>query len=237
MSFQTTLFGGPSQSEINAANQESSLATSLGNAFNQTFGEQQGLLNQISQQLTPIANLGPNQQGYSPQELAAMNTQAIDTTGAAARNAQQSAATTLAGEGGGGTSGLVSGVQQQIQGSIASQAANELAGQQNKITQQNYEVGRQNFWNAQAGERSLAQAYNPESFGGLASSATGQAFNEQNQVQQEKGSVLGDIGKLVGTVLPMFAGGLANLDSTGSSTAGEQAGNFFQGGISALAGS
>jgi hypothetical protein len=231
MSFLSTVFGGPSQSEINAANQESNLAQTYSNAFSQTFGEQQGILNQINQQLTPIANLGPNQQGFSPQELAAMNTGAIDAAGAAARNAKQAAATTLAGEGGGGSSGLVSGVQQQIEGSIDSQAANELAATQNAITQKNYDVGRSNFWNSSSGEQSLASKYNPEAFGNLASSTEQSAFSDQSKVSAENGSLFGDIGKVVGMVAPLITGGLGNLDSTGSSSTGEQFGNFFSGAL------
>jgi hypothetical protein len=235
MSFFSDLFGGPSSQQQGLANNESSLAGQMSNAFTQQFGAQSSILQNLNNQLTPVANLGPNQQGYSPQELAAMNTQAINNSGAAARNAQQSVAGTLAGQGGGGGNGLVSGIQQQIQGTIASSAANNLASTQNQITQQNYNVGRQNFENAVSGEQNLARAYNPEAFGNLASSTNQSALQDANQIAQEKQAAafapLSLAAKLGGDVL---TGGMGNLSS--DSSFGENVGNFFTGAIGNLAG-
>jgi hypothetical protein len=240
MSFFSDLFGGPSSQQQGLANNESNLAGQMSNAFTQQFGAQSAVLTNLNNQLTPIANLGPNQQGYSPQELAAMNTQAINNSGAAARNAQQSVAGTLAGQGGGGGNGLVSGIQQQIQGTIASSAANNLASTENQITQQNYNVGRQNFENAVSGEQNLARAYNPEAFGSLASSTNQSALQDANQITQEKqAAAFAPIGlalKGAGAIAGGMMGGLNNLDTTGSSSGGEQVGNFFSGAFNSLAG-
>src|ERR1700676_4802870 len=126
MGFWSDIFGGPSSAEQSIATNEQSLGQTLGDAFHEQFGQQEGVLGNLNQQLTPIANLGPSQQGFSPQELAAMNSAAINNAGAAARNAQQQTGAILAGEGGGGTSGLTSGIEAQIRGSEASAAANEL---------------------------------------------------------------------------------------------------------------
>ena len=240
MSFFSTLFGGPSAQQNQLASQESSLAATMSAAFNQQLAGQSQILQNLNSQLTPIASLGPNQQGFSAPELAAMNTQAINSVGAAARNAQQSVGTTLAGQGNGGGSGLESGIQEAIKGSVASSAANELAGAQNDITQANYATGRQNFFNAVNGEQALAKAYNPEAFGGLASSTNQAALQDANQIQTEKqqglNSLIG-LGKGILTGGTSFiTGGLDNLDSTGNSSIGEQGKNFFSGGIAALAG-
>lgn len=243
MSFQSVVFGGPSQASQNLAGQQSNLAGTMQNDFSTQFANQSKALSTLSTNLTPIVNGGVNQQGYSAPELAAMNTSAINNAGAATRNAQQKTATTLAGQGGGGANpaGLASGIQDQINGSIASAGANELAGAQNSIVQGNYATGRQNFFNATQGEQQLASSYDPSKYGSEAAQTLGQASAAQDKIDSEKGSVLGDItavGKAVGGIAGSFlGGGLGNLDDTGSSSGGEQVKNFFTGGVNTLAGS
>jgi hypothetical protein len=241
MGFFSDLFGGPSSQEKNLASRESNLAATMNQDFNQRFAGQSQVLQNLTGQLTPIAELGPNQQGFSAPELAAMNTQAINASAAATRNAQQTVGATLAGRGGGGGSGLVSGIDAQIRGSIASAGANELAGAQNEITQRNYETGRKNFWSATAGEDALAKAYNPAEYGSMASSTTQLALGDEQKIQAEKRAAafaplsLGM--KALGGVASFATGGLSNLGGAGSgSSFGENVGNFFSGGFNALAG-
>ena len=239
MGFMTTLFGGPSSQEIQAAGMEQNLAGAFQGAFSQQLAGQTNVLNNLGQQLTPIASLGPNQQGYNSAVLSAMNAAAINTSAAAARNAQMATGAVLAGRGGGGSSGLVSGIEAQIRGSEASAAANQLAAAQNQIVQQNYATGRENFWNATAGEQNLARAYNPAEYGNLASSANQQAFQQASQIQKEKGTVLGKLGSVIGAVagpaLSFATGGLSNLGGAGTSF-GENVGNFFSGGFGNIGG-
>lgn len=238
MGFWSSLFGGPSSQEQSLAAQQQSLAGSLQSAFSQQFAGQTKVLDNLGQQLTPIASLGPNQQGYSAPELSAMNAAAINNAAAANINARQAVGATLAGRGGGGSSGLVSGIEGQIEGSVASNAANALASAQNQIVQNNYATGRSNFWNATAGENALAKVYSPEAFGSEATNANQSAFSEASKVQSEKGSVLGDIGKVIGAVagpvLGFATGGLSNLSK--DSSFGENVGNFFSGGFGNIGG-
>ena len=239
MGFFTSLFGGPSSEEKQIAGMEQNLAGAFQGAFGQQFGEQENILKNLGQQLTPIASLGPNQQGYNAAVLSAMNAAAINASAAAARNAQMATGAVLAGRGGGGASGLTSGIEAQIRGSEASAAANQLAAAQNQIVQQNYATGRENYWNALAGEQNLARAYNPAEYGNLASSTSQAAFKDATQIQKEKGTVLGKIGSVIGAVagpaLSFATGGLSNLGGAGTSF-GENVGNFFSGGIGALTG-
>jgi hypothetical protein len=168
-----------------------------------------------------------------------MNAAAINNAGAAARNAQMATGAVLAGRGGGGASGLTSGIEEQIRGSEASAAANQLAAAENQIVQNNYATGRENFWQSTAGEQNLARAYNPAEYGNLASSANQEAFKDASQIQKEKGSVLGTIGKIAGAVagpaLGFLTGGLSNLGGAGTSL-GENVGNFFSGGFGNIGG-
>jgi hypothetical protein len=184
----------------------------------------------------PIAQAGPSQQGYSPQELAALNTQAGEGVGQNYAKAAQALNTQIAGQGG-GNEYLPSGASATLKGNLASAAANQLSSEQLGITQANYATGRQNWQQATSGLNALAQEYNPTGIAGSANTATNNAFGSATQVQNEKNQEEADIaGGIVSLGTSFLTGGLSNLDTTGSSTGGEQAGNFFSGGLSALAG-
>jgi hypothetical protein len=146
---------------------------------------------------------------------------------------------TLAGRGGGGSSGLVSGIEAQIQGSEASAASSELANAQNAIVQKNYETGRSNFWNSEEGMRGLAstEAASAGQFGNLASSSTQEAFKDATQIQKEKGSILGALGSVIGPALSFATGGISNVLAKGTHAGTETGGGieqFFSGGIDSL---
>ncbi len=240
MGFFSDLFGGPTKQQEGLTSRADTLAATMQQNYLQQFGAQSAIQQNLSNQLTPIANLGPNQQGFSPQELASLNTQAINESVAAARNAQIATSGVLAGQGGGSASAVASGIQQQIAGTEASAAANQLASAQEAITQKNYDVGRSNFWNATQGEHALATTYDPSAYGKEAGTKTQSALGDANQIQQERqAAAFATIAlgmKALGAATSFATGGLGNLDTTGSSSFGEQAGNFFSGGLGALAG-
>jgi hypothetical protein len=202
---------GPSGAETNIASGAQSLSNTLSTAFGQRFQNQNDLISQLNSSLSPILAAGPGQQGYTPQEAAAISTATINSNAAANRNARQAAQTTLAGRGDG--SGLASGVDKQILGSIASSSANNLANQQTANTVANYEKGNQNYWRAQGAVNSLAGLENPEAFGSEAISGSNAAFADANQIQQQKNqeqaAIAGGITSLASNiVLPGVAGGI-----------------------------
>ncbi len=229
---------GPSTAVQNDAQQAQSFSNLLTSNYQQQFAQQSSILNALNASLSPIVAAGPNQQGFSAAELADLNTKAINATGAASRNAQQVAANAAAGQN--NTSGLTSGVQKQIQGAIASQQAGNLANQQSNIQLQNYETGRQNYFNAVSGERALAGEYNPTGYASLTNQAEQQAFNQNHTVEEENNQmsadIIGGITSLAGGAATFGLGGIGNLDRTGGSSFGEQVGNFFSGGANALKG-
>ena len=231
---------GPSNAERAIAGSQQGFATTLQNSFGSRFAQQSDILNNLNSALSPIIEAGPGQQGFSPAELAARNTMAINTTAGNYRNAAQAVGAQLAGRGGGGSSGLVSGVDQQIKAAIASQAAGNLSNQENQITAENYATGRSNFFNANAGMNALAGLDNPLGFGSEANQGSQIAFGQANQIQQQNEALAKDIAGFVSTAakdaLTATAGGMGNLDMTGGSTGMEQVGNFFSGGMNALAG-
>jgi len=217
---------GPSQQETSLQGMESGFMQQYSGAFNTNFANQQNVLGQINSQLSPILAKGINQTGFSSPELAAYNTQAINTTGAGYKNAAVAVGNQTAGM---GDSTLESGVQQQLKAGLASGASGQLSGEQLGITQANYAQGRQNYQTALGGMQSLAQAYSPQSYAGLTQQAEGQSFGQANQIAQqqaqEEQAIAGGVTSLAGAA----AGGLGNLDQTGGSTGGEQAMNFLTG--------
>lgn len=196
--------GSASSGETSAANTQSQLAASLNSSFQQTFGENQEILSNLTNALTPIVAAGPGQQGFTPSELSSMNTTAMDTTAAAYKNAATAAA-----EKGASANGvaLPSGAQEQVQAGIATGAAQQEASELNSINEANYATGRQNFFNAENALGSVAGEENPTGYAGEATSAAGNAFGEESQINQQnsawEGDVLGTLGGLGTTALEM----------------------------------
>ena len=227
---------GPSQQQEALAGQETAFSNLLQSNYNTNFGAQSAELQKLNNTFTPIAQAGPDQQGFGPQELAALNTQAGEGIAANYAKAQQSLNTNLSAQGG-GNEFLPTGAQSQLKSSLATAGANELSNAQIGITEANYNQGRTNYNNATSGLNALAQEYNPNAIAGETTSANQGAFGEETKIQdmknQEVASIAGGITSLAGGFL---SGGLSNLDTTGSSSGGEQVGNFFSGGLQGLKG-
>jgi hypothetical protein len=201
---------GPSSAETGLAANASSLSNTMSADFGSRFASQSDLLKNLTQSLSPIASAGPSQQGMSAQELAALNSQAISSAGAAARNAKQAAGNFSAGQN--NTSGLTSGIAKQINASVDSSAENNLANNQLNITKANYDQGNQNWQRANGFLNSVAGQYDPSQFGSLATSSNQNAFGEADKIQQEKNAEQQAIaGAITGAGASFLTGGLSNL--------------------------
>ena len=197
---------GPSPAEQSIQGQEEGFANVLQSNYQTQFANQSGVLSQINSALTPIVAAGPGQAGYTAPELAAKQSQILDTTAANYQNAAKAVNSEIAGKG--GDSGLESGVSQQLQETTASKAAQQQSTAEENLTAQDYATGRQQYNEALSGEQALASAYNPQSYGSLTTNATGQAFGEANQIQQQKNQEQADIaGAITGGVTSVFGGG------------------------------
>lgn len=190
-----------------AQNQEANLSTAMGADFNSRFGEQSDIISGINRALSPTLAGGASAHGFSAAELAAKNTQAINTTGAANANAARAVAGQLAGRG--GDSGLQSGVDAQIKAGIATQSANNLANEQLGITNADFATGRDEYHRAVSGEEALAGLTDPTSLGREASSANGQSFSEADTINKANNQKWADIGGLV-TGIPKLIPGIGS---------------------------
>lgn len=197
------LFCGASSAMKNAANQEQDITQQLQNDFGTVFNQNEGILNSLNSALTPIVTAGPNQQGFSPAEEAAMRTQSMDSTAAAGQQASNSVRQEEASEGG-GNSYLPSGVNEAVNAGIAENTAQQNASQQLGITQADYAQGRQNFFNA---ENALASApgalENPATSAGEAAMGGAEGLmGGETQINQANNAWEGEVGGLIGALGP-----------------------------------
>lgn len=149
--------GGKSDSEAQSAEKTSvGFQKTLMNMFQTQFGKQSQILNFISGKMTSqIAS----PQGFTPQTMAAMNTQATEGVANEFTQANTAAKEMEAQQGG---NGLPSGVAAQITGQNANAAAQTEAGAQNQIQLANAQQQQQNYWNAVSTLSGTAQQENPD---------------------------------------------------------------------------
>lgn len=195
--------------------------------FAERYGKQSAVLQNLNNMLTPIAEAGPDQQGFGANELAALNTQAGEGVGANYAKASQALNNTLAARGG-GSEVLPTGASAALKGTLASSAANELSREQTGITEANYGQGRQNWQHATAGLSALANQYDPTSFGSGAQKGFDSSFGMADKISQENNQKEAEI-----------AGGITSLAMDAATFgAGALGGGGFDlaGGLQALTG-
>lgn len=154
----------------------------------QEYAAQTAVLSSLQKAWAPILAAGPGQFGLTPEEATALRTQATEGTAgeyakaAQAVGASQAASTPL---------GVYSGVNKQIQATIASQAAADQAAKQLGITQYGYDLGRSQFQNATNVMSGVAGLQNPLGWtgaatgaGSAASGATQGAFQDYTKIQE-----------------------------------------------------
>jgi hypothetical protein len=212
-------YAGPVELTCGATQQQQQIGASQQNFMNQVqqqagtvFGNSSTVFQDLLNTFTPTVNAGPNQQGFSAQELSNLNSQAITQAGVGYRNAKEAVGNALSAEGGGNVS-LPSGTQTGIEASLAENAANQTSTELGQITEQNYAVGRQNYENAVSGLAGAPNVFNPAT--STANAATGAgtaAANTANQIAQENNSWVSAVTGALGQVGGAFAsGGLSTL--------------------------
>ena len=200
---------GASQQQQNIGQQQSNFYNQMTAQATQVFGNSSQVFSSLMNTFSPIVAAGPSQQGFSPQELSNLNSQAITQTGQAYQHDKAAVGNAEAATGGGNVA-LPSGAQIGTNLGLAESAANQTSGELSQITQANYATGRQNYENAVTG---MEQA--PNVFGAAtnaASAATGAgeaASNTANQIAQENNSwvnaTIGALGSVAGAAAEGYA--------------------------------
>jgi hypothetical protein len=204
------------QQQISDAQQQ--MYTTLTNAYNTTFGQDQAITSALTAQFQPILAAGPSQTGFSTGESTSLNTSAAENIAQNYAAAQKATAQVLAARGGGNTM-LPSSVSANLLAQNTNLAAQQRSQAQNTIQQANYAQGYQNWQQAANVLGSTASLINPL---GYASSATGAgtaAATTANQIASQQNSVwnaaIGALGGVAGSAL---TGGLSNLLPSSVST-------------------
>jgi len=184
-----TVSGGKGDNTAQSTeNSQSGFTQTLQGIFANNNANQQQQLNFLNSKLQSAIT---NPQGYSPQTLAAMRTQA--TEAAATQNAQVNQAVNSKFAGETGATSLPSGVQEQIQAQTANAAEQGLNNAQLGITEQNGQLQNENQWKAIQGEEGVAGMENPEGMAGAANQGAGEVSNLSQAVTQANGPTIGSI--------------------------------------------
>lgn len=219
-------WNGPVALACGATGAQTNIEQSQQNFMNQlqtqagaVFGNASAAYTALSNTFTPTVQAGPNQQGFSPQELSTQNSEAITQTGTAYQNAKAAVGNQLSAEGGGNTelpAGSTTATNLGLAESGANQTASELAG----ITEENYAVGRQNYENATKGLESAGSVYNPATgAAGAATSAGSAAASTANQIASQQNSWIQPVIGALSGVAGAATGGLSNILLGGASAA------------------
>jgi hypothetical protein len=222
---------GPTAAQNQIASSQQSFFSQLTSSFNQMFAGQTGILQSLQQAFQPILAAGPNQFGFSPQEMATLKAGAVNQTAQTFAANQQALNNALAARGG-GNAFLPSGAQAQLQQQGYTAASQEESGLLNQITQAGYAQGRQNFLTAANVLGSTAAMYNPTGYAGQATQAGEQAFGTATQIAKEQaaaspwGAIGGALGGIAGTLLGGPMGGQIG-EQLGSALGGSGSASSF----------
>jgi len=226
---------GTHGSERAAAAQQSSFTASLLSQASSVFGADSGVFNTMKNAYSALLAAGPSQQGFSAAQQNAMNAAAITNGANQARFAEARLGGQQAGAGGGNApnaSGIGAGSRERLAADVAGQTASEL----NKIQQENWAQGNQNW---QTAGRGLAAA--PGVFNNMGefdrAAQTGLDKNMSNAqaadaasnwwVKPVTGVVAGGVNMLApGLGMAMAMGGAGTPKASGDS-----GGNWFSNGM------
>jgi hypothetical protein len=194
---------GPSETQKTLETEEANFYASQIKAYQTAYDKFQVLSDTLNAQFAPILAKGPNQFGFSDEEVNNLNAIATEGNARNYAKAKQALQNTVAAQGGGTSNvNLTSGATNQYQEQLASEAAGVQSGQEQQIQQAGYDLGRNEWGEAVRGTEDLAAGWNPNSFSGSANNAAGTANSEANTLISEQnsiwGSVLGALGGIGG---------------------------------------
>ena len=183
----------------NALASDQAFGKEISQNYGTDFSEAQGIFNSLNGNMEAIVAKGPGQQGDTPEELAAKNSQVVENAAASNKNInasiRQKAAMSGAAPGveSGATEGAVAGSEAKVE--------NNLSNQEAGITQENYATGRQNYDTAVSGEMKLpAATMDPvNQAAGEVNSANQTTGKQADANAESSNSWMGLVGGLVGS--------------------------------------
>ena len=208
---------GATSAQNQILGQQTGFATQVASQAGTIFGNASSVFNSLQSSLLPTINKGPNQAGFSAGELAARNAGVVQTGAQAAANAK-SAIGNAAGAQGGGNTGLTAGASTVNSANAMADISQGTATELNKVQQQNYEVGRQEYNDAIKGEEGSTEVFNPAtSAANAGSEALGGAAKTANDVASQQNSWVNAAIGALGSVAGAATGGLIKKLGSGGS--------------------
>lgn len=214
---------GATSAQNNILTSQQNLMNTASQQASQIFGSDSQVFNSLVNTFSPTVAAGPSQNGFSAQETANLNSQAITANGQAAKNAKQAAGESAAAQGGGNTvlpSGTTGATDANIDTAIAANTANQLSG----ITQAGYVQGNKNYDVAVRGLDAAPGVFNGAIGAiGAADAAGGAAAGTANQIASQQNSwvqgVTGALGGIAGAAVG--GGGILSKEFSGGGGGGE----------------
>jgi hypothetical protein len=202
---------GAPQGQQNLAAAQSSYYNTLTSQAEQEFGQASALASEFKNEFEPIFAKGPSQQGWSPEEATAVNTNILTTEGQAVQNALQ-ASNLKTNALGGGNEYVPQGTVKEMQTGVNVSGAEATAQAQQQALIQNYEQGFKNFEMAATGLGEIPALYSGSTGAAGAATQGGSAASQTyNEIAQESfapwGAALGAVGSLAGDFSFNIGGG------------------------------
>ena len=202
---------GPTAAQTNLQNEQAAFYQQATQNANTTFGEDQQLLQQLQSIYDPILAKGPDQEGYSQDELNDLNAQAVEGTAENYQGAAKAVNENLAAQGGGNIS-LPNGGADQLKEEVAASSAQQESSEENQIKQADYAQGYNEFQTATGALEDVSGQLNPTAYEGAATSAGSAEGVTANQIATENNSwenaVLGAAGSIGSAVVSENPGGI-----------------------------
>lgn len=191
------------QKDIEAS--QAAFYNELTSEYKGVFAQNQAILGTLTKSFQPILAKGINQQGFSPEELATLNSQAVTGTGENYAKAKAALANQQAAEGG-GNAYVPTGVKEQQNLQLASSAAQNESAIEGKIASDNFATGRENYLSAAGALGGVASQLNPTGFAGAATGAGSAAATTADQITQANNAWMSLAGQGLGAAGTAIAG-------------------------------
>jgi hypothetical protein len=199
----------PSNAQKGALSSDQGWQSTLTNSYKSVFGLGTQMYQKLSAGLDSVISKGREAMGYSPQELALKNSEAINSAAASAKSVNRAigakAATSSA------TPGVESGVVQAERAGADTSIMNNLSNKEADITESGFQVQREGFDKAVAEkEGSLSASFSPSTSMDSGINSANAAVSEQaNANEQQSSSWMGMVGGLADSAVGGLSQGLA----------------------------
>lgn len=211
---------GASREQKDMFSKQSAFYDTMTKSYQAVFGASQAILSKLTSVFQPIFEKGPDQEGFGPEQKAALQTVTNENVAGNYKAATEALEEGIAGRQ--GSEVVPSGADEGQRRRLAASAAATKSGLENANTIANYETGRQNFQMAAQGLEEVSAQDNPVGFSGAATGAGSAASKTATDIASASnsiwGSVLGAIGGIAGGAIG--AGGILNKPPAPAAPAG-----------------